>query len=377
MTDITLFDNHAIMPVMNIETAIERRGLLVSFVKEIMVQDTDYGTIPGTSKDTLLKPGAEKLTSFFGLSPRFPIEDRETDWTGEFHSGEPFFYFQYRCQLYRGDLLVGEGLGSCNSWEKKYRYRQASRICPECGKSTIIKGKEEYGGGWLCFAKKGGCGKKWEDGAEVIESQTTGMIPNEDPHDLVNTIDKMAQKRALVAATLIAVNASEFFTQDVEDMPAWTPAVVEEPKPEPGLNPNSTSPPIQTSAEPVKKQERPVEPEALKAALLIRAGELENEQMKDTIPGLVVGVMNEIFAGPNANHDRQALCLDVFGIGSTKKLKSGQILALRAWLSPQKEETTGAWLPNPDSKIEAVKYVDMLVEENRYLPPQPALNSGG
>ena len=34
---------------------------------------------------------------------------------------------------------------------------------------------------------------------------------------MVNTIQKMAQKRALVAATLIATSASEFFTQDVED----------------------------------------------------------------------------------------------------------------------------------------------------------------
>ena len=138
----------------------------------------------------------------------------------------------------------------------------------------------------------------------------------------------------------------------------------------PGLNINSTSPSIQTSDEPVKKQERPVGPGALKAALLIRADELANETMKETIPGLVVGVMNEIFAGPNSNHDRHALCLDVFGMSSTKKLKSGQVLALRAWLNPQKDEPTGAWVPNPDSKIEAVRYVDMLVEENRYLPPR-------
>lgn len=36
--------------------------------------------------------------------------------------------------------------------------------CPECGKaSAVIKGKVEYGGGWLCFGKKGGCGAKWQD----------------------------------------------------------------------------------------------------------------------------------------------------------------------------------------------------------------------
>jgi len=39
-------------------------------------------------------------------------------------------------------------------------------------------------------------------------------------------VQKMAQKRALIAATLLAVNASEFFTQDIEDMVIdgeWSP----------------------------------------------------------------------------------------------------------------------------------------------------------
>jgi hypothetical protein len=45
-------------------------------------------------------------------------------------------------------------------------------------------------------------------------------IPNPDVADAVNTVQKMAQKRALVAATLIATSASEFFTQDLEDTDA-------------------------------------------------------------------------------------------------------------------------------------------------------------
>jgi hypothetical protein len=134
------------------------------------------------------------------------------------HEGEPFFYYLYRCQLYRGDLLVAEADASCNSRETKYRYREAQRICPVCGQSAIIKGKEEYGGGWICFKKKGGCGAKFSTGDASIESQTVGRIFNPDIADQVNTIQKMSQKRALVAATLLAVNASEFFTQDVEDM---------------------------------------------------------------------------------------------------------------------------------------------------------------
>ncbi len=36
--------------------------------------------------------------------------------------------------------------------------------------------------------------------------------------DQINTIQKMAQKRAFIAATLIGCNASEYYTQDLEDL---------------------------------------------------------------------------------------------------------------------------------------------------------------
>jgi hypothetical protein len=213
------------MPVMDIVQAKTRRQAIIDFTKSIMVEEVDYGVIPGTGgKPTLKKPGAEKLTSLFGLSPRFEIAEKVLDWTGDEHSGEPFFYLQYRCSLWYGDNVAGEGLGSCNSWEKKYRYRKAERVCPNCGKDAIKKSKYPPRNnpaakpGWYCFAKAGGCGAEFPAGDPTIEQQEAGQIRNDNPADLVNTIDKMAQKRALVAATLIAVNASEFFTQDVEDM---------------------------------------------------------------------------------------------------------------------------------------------------------------
>jgi len=40
---------------------------------------------------------------------------------------------------------------------------EKSNICPACGVAAIIKGKEEYGGGWLCFKKNGGCGTKFAE----------------------------------------------------------------------------------------------------------------------------------------------------------------------------------------------------------------------
>lgn len=210
-------DRSQFMPAMSIELAVERYNTITEFVSRVLRRDVDYGMIPGTDKLTLLKPGAEKLTTFFGLSTRFQLLERIEDWTGEDHQSEPFFYYLYRCQLFRGDLLVAEADGSCNSRETKYRYRDAQRVCPECHQAAIIKGKEEYGGGWLCFRKKGGCGAKFSVGDTTIESQQTGRVPNAEIADQVNTIQKMGQKRSLIAATLLAVNASEFFTQDVED----------------------------------------------------------------------------------------------------------------------------------------------------------------
>ena len=65
-------------------------------------------------------------------------------------------------------------------FEQKYRWRDAQRVCPQCGKNAIIKGKAEFGGGWLCFVKKGGCGAKFADGDQTIETQPVGRVPNPD-----------------------------------------------------------------------------------------------------------------------------------------------------------------------------------------------------
>lgn len=208
----------AVMPIMDIGTAVARYNAMKQFVSGVMEKDRDYGVIPGTgTKPVLLKPGAEKLTTFFGLSVRFRVVDKTEDWTGRDHDGEPFFYYWFTCQLCKGETVIAEADGSCNSREAKYRYRKGERTCPQCGAAAIIKGKDQYGGGWLCFGKKGGCGAKFKDGDRAIEGQETGRVPNPDIADQVNTIQKMAQKRALIAATLLGVNASDFFTQDLED----------------------------------------------------------------------------------------------------------------------------------------------------------------
>jgi len=125
---------------------------------------TDFGTIPGTSKDTLLKPGAEKLCNFFGLSVESETVDSEVDWD----KGYAFFRVKTILRSKKNGQVIATGIGSCNSREKKYRHLS-------------------------------------EDG---------GLA------DLLNTIEKMAQKRSHVDATLRGTGLSDIYTQDVEDLPS-------------------------------------------------------------------------------------------------------------------------------------------------------------
>jgi len=231
-------------PVMSVQDLIEREKAIQYLVDNVMVEGVDFGWIPGTrpkdaakpgeykAKPTLFKAGAERACSFFGYAPKFVPQEVVEQWTPEQY-GEPLFYYRYECNLAKDGHAVGSGIGSATTWESKYRYRKGERECPDCGKSgTIIKGKAEYGGGWLCFGKKGGCGAKFADGDERIESQVVEQIANPDVADVINTVQKMAQKRAYVAATLTATGLSGRFTQDLEDMPAPAPKQVEQPKAE-------------------------------------------------------------------------------------------------------------------------------------------------
>lgn len=240
-------DEHslAIMPAMSLDLANERYTQMVTFVKSQMKEGLDYGTIPGTNKPTLYKPGAEKLSTFFGLDIRFSLEDSKEDW-GE---DSPFFYYRYKCKAMRGNRVVAELDGSCNSREDRYAWRwvdasevnndQKSKLQQKVSskghfrwqidkaETTGQHGKpEEY---WEQFraAMESGSAKSemkkqyWNDEmAEFISINSVAYrIPNPAIFTLVNTIQKMAQKRAQVGAVILAANASEFFTQDIEDDP--------------------------------------------------------------------------------------------------------------------------------------------------------------
>jgi hypothetical protein len=200
-------------------------------MKEAMQEGIHYGKIPGVDKPTLLKPGAEKLLVLFRLAPEY---DSEKIWHDDGH-----LTVMVKCSLRHipTGLKIAEGEGLCTTRESRYAWRKGGRLCPVCNQPAIIKGKAEYGGGWLCYGKKGGCGAKWEDGtpeAEEFENANLDRVANPDLPDSYNTVLKMGDKRALLAAILNGTAASDVFTQDMEDR-AGSSAAAEDPElpPEP------------------------------------------------------------------------------------------------------------------------------------------------
>ena len=207
---------------MSVQSVVDRKRKIVEVMEAVMKDGEHFGKIPGCGpKPTLFKAGAEVLAMTFGFAPTFKIE----------RSDLPNGHREYQvvCTLTHiaTGAVVGEGLGCATTMESKHRWRSGSRLCPECGKAAIIKGKAEYGGGWLCFPKKDGCGSKWKDGDAAIEGQSTDRVENPDPADVYNTILKMAKKRAQVDCTLTACGASDLLAQDLEDLPPGSVVEVE------------------------------------------------------------------------------------------------------------------------------------------------------
>ncbi len=217
---LALPDTVAFMPVLSPVEMLARRKELIEVVKNILKDGEHFGKTPGTNKPSLFKPGAEILNQYFGLYAEFEVTSRVEKWEPK----PELFDYEFKCTIRskRDQVKVSEGVGSCNSYESRYRYRDAKRSCPGCGRvGTIIKGKEEFGGGWVCWAKDqtNCCKAKFKDNDPSIVGQALGKVDNEDIASLKNTILKMAAKRAYVDATLKATGASEIFTQDTEDLP--------------------------------------------------------------------------------------------------------------------------------------------------------------
>ena len=170
----------------NIANTMKKIAQMQAVVQKTLKNGQDFGTVPGTNKPTLLKPGGEKICMLFGLNPEYTFLQTTEDYDKE------FFSYNIRCTLFKNGQPVAQGVGSCNSKEKKYRYVNVDKV------------PENYVGFQEPITDKYG--------------RTKYKINNLDICSLVNTILKMAKKRAFIDSILQVASLSEVFTQDLEDL---------------------------------------------------------------------------------------------------------------------------------------------------------------
>lgn len=156
---VAMQQSEIVMPAMatDIQGAKERITELQEFIKYMMVPNNDYGFIPGCPKPKLFKSGAEKLCDIYGLTKRIEVVKRMEDWD------KGIFHYEVKATLInkRNGCIESEGVGSCNNREKKFA--------------------------------------------------------GQDPFSVVNSILKMAKKRAIVDAMLAATRTSGIFSQDLDN----------------------------------------------------------------------------------------------------------------------------------------------------------------
>jgi len=175
-------------------------------MKSTMIPDEHYGIIPGTQKPSLLKSGAEKLCTLFQIAPEYKVDIK--------YINETHREYIITCKLVSRTTgaFFGEGIGSCSTMEKKFRWRNdytnTGRPVP---KSYWDKGRDPS-----TIGGKGFVAKKDENGVWMI-FESSGQVENPDMADTYNTVLKIGKKRALVDAVLTATGASDIFTQDLEE----------------------------------------------------------------------------------------------------------------------------------------------------------------
>jgi len=192
--EIAIVESKQQVPAMTSKQFQEMWEDFQQFVRDSLVEGIDYGKVPGVDRPTLLQPGAQKIASKYFARPKYEIIENLSIQDLE----KKLITLTVRCRLVNmaTGKEIGERIGSCSSWETKYRYVW---VYPNQVGNRKIKKKKKF------KSKEG----KW---------YTKCKVERDDIMEIHNTILKMACKRALVAASLTLGCASGMFTQDVEDL---------------------------------------------------------------------------------------------------------------------------------------------------------------
>ena len=140
--------------------------LCEQLVKEVLEKEIDWGTIPGVSQPFLWDSGAAKIMAAFNCYADYKVIDATIK--------TPHIRYTVTSQLInrQSQQVIATGIGAASTKEVKHRYR------------------------WVEDPEKEGISRKG------LKQRKDGKyrIPNPETEDLLNTIAKMAAKRADVDA---------------------------------------------------------------------------------------------------------------------------------------------------------------------------------
>lgn len=203
MSTLTTTSQQSSSKVMTLESIIDQSRRIDALLKSYMTADVHYGVIPGTKKPSLLQPGAEKIALLLGICAKYEFQRDE-------YSGNHREYTVTASFYYRDGSIAGQGIGSCSTLERKYRYRSENTGIPvpaeywDHNRDTLYLAEQlgYEGPGHNLTVKK-------TDGKWVIYQQTE----NSDIADQWNTALKMARKRAFIDGVRSIAGISDMFEQ--------------------------------------------------------------------------------------------------------------------------------------------------------------------
>ena len=161
----------------------DRKNAIRMVMKSVMVEGTHFGKVTSgaNAKPSLWKAGAECLCTTFHLAPlcesRVVGDDLDAEWSYKFE----------RYNQETREKFIDEG--TC------FGFFEVESICTMLGPNGNILARASA----RCSNRE--------------SKYRTQAMP-----ETRNTVQKMSEKRAFVAATLMSTGASDIFTQDLEDL---------------------------------------------------------------------------------------------------------------------------------------------------------------
>ena len=314
----TIEDETGKLVPLSIEELLRIRATVNLCKERAMVEGTHYGSLGRRGQDCLLLPGAQLLAQLFKLSPEYTVTAKN------YQSGGHRDY-EVKCILkpIKG-AGAWEGVGMCSTLESKYRYTGGSggiNVTSDKLPGTYWAIKQSDGDeaakAWLSNAYDGAeafpkrIGEGW-----VVAVKGGGQVENPNVGDALNTVLKIAKKRAFVDAVISATACNDLFTQDLEDMEENKAAVKgtdskqEKPKPQEKKTEDKSK-----SCPPAQPQEPKPKPKQVFTGW--RGVEIELDK-RSTLNGKQLGEcsptqlkMIERILGQTANHtDQQTVLLE-------------------------------------------------------------------